>query len=1150
MKKTTKVSLQLIKGIAEYYVKGLKFVLFVFFIVNNANAQRQSIANDLIQKNSPLKGFVENKGQICDQAGNPNPSVLYLLSRPGINIQLRKNGFSYDTYTAEKKERNVSKHKIKSLPDELQEPEYHLTYKMHRVDIELANSNTQVQLQPQEALSGCFNYYNGTSEQAETNVHHYKTITYKNIYPNIDLVFTLKNDKAEYDFVVHPGGNPKDIQMDYKGMDDMQQTQKTELSLKVTSGTFTDNIPLSYELENHKKIEVAYNVSNNNKIGFTISGYDKNNTLVIDPATSLSWATYLGGAGVDLVYALSLDKNNNIIVSGYTQSTSGLATAGAYQTIYEGGNDGFIAKFSTNGTLQWATYFGGTGADASYGLAIDANNNIYSAGYTTSSTGIATPGSYMTAYGGAGNYEAYLAKFSSSGALQWGTYYGGNGGDYGYGVAIDGNSNLLITGYTSSSSGIATPGVYQTNYNGNGDAFIAKFSPDGTTLLWGTYYYGNSGYVEGEAITTDLSNNVFITGFTTSCYSGVTPGVSTLGAYQSTNGGGCGSTSDIFIAKFTTNGSIVWGTYYGGTGNEAAYTITVDGSGDVLLGGRAGSPGMATAGAYQTAMGGGIYDAILAKFNPSGTMQWATYFGGTVTDYGYAITTDGNSKVYLGGESNSTTGIATPYAYQTVDGGGFDAYLARFNLTNGSLNWATYYGGTGLDIMRGLALDTNKNILAAGYTTSSAGIATAGSYQTLFGGGDDAFIAKFNDPCNLKISSITICNGNNPNLINLLGNINDNYTWMPSASLSSSVGYNIIASPTVTTTYTVTESSCGNSASFTINVIAAALPTIVVASNAYACIGRSTTISATGALNYLWYPSTGLSSNTGSNVTASPLIATNYTVTGTDINGCANLNNASITVTPVPNPAVDLLLPYVSICPRTSTTLSVYSSTSAPPVKFLWSPNIYISADTGSSIIASPDTTMIYSVTGTDGNGCSATSKGKIVINPLPSLNLSNVTIASGNSVMLLGTPQLQSYLWQPATGLSCYLCSNPIADPVNTTAYSVTVTNAFGCDTSGTITVYVVSTVGIKEQLLDNLISLYPNPNTGMFTLSIARELQFLEINIIDVTGKLIYNQKINNRGNNNYVQDINLSEFSKGIYILKANTDKEAMFKKIIIE
>ena len=203
-------------------------------------------------------GFIENKGQIVDQKGKQNKQINYLLNTPGLNVQLRKNGFSYDVYETKKmaltsKEQQLS---LSSSPkeDSLQNQKYKLEYRYHRIDIDFVNSNNVVKLLPEEKSTDYDNYYNVISKpEGVLDVHKFKKVTYVDIYPNIDVIFFVPEDKSkpvEYNFIIKPNGKIDDIQLKFTGA-------KTELidnkiKMNVRFGEMEETLPMSW-IENDKK---------------------------------------------------------------------------------------------------------------------------------------------------------------------------------------------------------------------------------------------------------------------------------------------------------------------------------------------------------------------------------------------------------------------------------------------------------------------------------------------------------------------------------------------------------------------------------------------------------------------------------------------------------------------------------------------------------------------------------------------------------------------------------------------------------------------------------------------------------------------------------------------------------------------------------
>lgn len=704
-------------------------------------------------------GFIENKGQIVDQNYTPNKDVKYLLCSPGFNVQLRQNGFSYDTYT----DSNSSTDKEISFgPQNKPAKPESFTRHYHRVDINLAGCNTDAQIVGEDKLEAYYNYFTaGTPEGGVSNVHCYGKVIYKNIYPNIDLEFTTRpatgNVPVEYNFIVHPGGNPANIKLAYYGANKVK-LDSNKLVVSVAAGSFTENIPSSYLKDTKQAVAVNYVATGKNTFGFSlpdsvIPPLEGGEALIIDPTPCRNWGTYYGG-GNEFAWGIALDAADNSYITGATASATNIATAGAYQTVFAGSYDAYVAKLNPTGTaLIWGTYYGGAGDDRSYGIALDAANNIFITGYTGSNANIATPGTYQTVYGG-NTYDSFVAKFNSTGtALLWGTYYGGSGVDESQGIAIDAADNIFITGYTTSTNQIATAGAYQLVGDAtNGDAFVAKFNSTGTSLLWGTFY-GGANLEWARGISLDALDNVYIVGYTASPTQ-----IATAGAYQTIFAGG----QDAFVAKFNPTGtSLIWGTYYGGTGTENGDAITLDAAGNIYITGSTASlAGIATPGAYLT-VGNASGLAFVAKFNPTGTsLIWGTYYGGTLTAFGSCIVLDAADNVYIAGTTQSVAGIASVGAYQTVFGGLIDCFVAKFNPTGTSLLWGTYYGGAKTDQAWAITLDAADNVYVLGFTNSTGGISTPGAYRVGYIGvfSVDAFVVEFG--CNPVVLPVSLLSFN------------------------------------------------------------------------------------------------------------------------------------------------------------------------------------------------------------------------------------------------------------------------------------------------------------------------------------------------------------------------------------------------------
>ncbi len=448
------------------------------------------------------------------------------------------------------------------------------------------------------------------------------------------------------------------------------------------------------------------------------------------------WATYHGDTGNESGVSVATDPWGNVYLAGITSSISNLGIGG-HQTFFGGGNvDAYVVKFNPAGNLVWSTWYGGPGDEMTFlggklGIATDLQGNVFLAGLTNSATNIASIGSYQDVIGG--SLDAYLVKFDSSGVRQWATYYGGTDIEYGYNVGTDPLGNVYLTGITGSAAGIASGG-FQNTLNGPGDAFLVKFNAAGNRL-WGTYYGGPNGD-EGFAIATDDSAHVYLAGVT-----GSTSGIAS-GGFQNTYGGG---SYDAFLIKFDSSGARIWGTYYGGTGDEMAIfngdiDVAIDDLGNPYLTGMTTSTSSIASGGFQNSYGGGGSDAFLVKFTPGGARSWSTYYGGNGDDKGYSIAADASENIFMAGRTTSTSGISSG-GFQNVYGTNEDGFVVKFN-SAGSRYCATYYGGNDYDVLYGLDVDNSGNIYTGGGTATTTGMASGGAQNSFGGGQSDAYLVK------------------------------------------------------------------------------------------------------------------------------------------------------------------------------------------------------------------------------------------------------------------------------------------------------------------------------------------------------------------------------------------------------------------------
>jgi len=845
-------------------------ITLLLFISINIQATSENSKNGKLIPHQLF--FTQNKGQVTDLDGRQSNDVLFTTYDNSVKVFLNKNGVSYQFQKNEYPEGYNESNKCKIHSTELDKK---IITKTYRMDMELVGSKLNPTIETNGESQYVENFYLKQCPNGILNVPTYTKIIYKEVYPKIDWVIYTNGSQVKYDFLVHVGGDPEKIKILYKNATSIQIMGDGSIKASTTLGNIIDNKPFSYQ--KGKEIKSSY-ILKDGIVAYELGEYDFQEDLIIDPG--VVWSTYYGGGGDEYGKGVSVDATGNIYYAGSTSSTTGIASAGflnsfsgvnksaflvkfnssgarqwatyygsdytegsdvvldasgnvylggetqattgiasgGFQSTISEGYDAFLVKFNSNGARIWGTYFGGgngsissTGAENCSGLATDASGNVYMTGYTQSTYGIASGGYQNTFIGDSTvstNSNCYLVKFNSSGNRIWSTYYGGSGLNSGYDVAIDLNGDVYLCGITPNTNGIASGGSQITYGGGTRDGFLAKFNSAGNRL-WSTYY-GGAGQDWAESIVIDNIGNVYLAG-TTESLSGIA-----TGGFQNTYGGG---TTDGFLAKFNSAGNRLWATYYGGSSGDGIENVTMDNAGFIYCIGRTSSLSNIALGSLQNNYGGGTLDALLVKFNNLGNRVGASYFGGSASENGTAIATSGSGDIYIGGRTQSTSGISYS-GFQNTIGGGYDAFLAK-------LDDCAFFG-----------YDTIKPILKACEGENTTISVNGGTSYLWSNGGNTASITVA--PTQTTSYTVTVTNSSNctttasrtiyvyPNTLNTIsadgiiksidtitsgdvvqlqlnGVLNSvpNIVWTPTTNISNINSLNPLVFPSNTTTYTV-----------------------------------------------------------------------------------------------------------------------------------------------------------------------------------------------------------------------------------------------------------------------------------------------------------------------------------------------------------
>jgi Beta-propeller repeat len=585
--------------------------------------------------------------------------------------------------------------------------------------------------------AGITNYFIGNDpSQWHTDVANYGKVEYKNVYAGINLVYYGNQQQLEYDFVVAPGANPNNIQLDFQGANSISLDAQGDLVLHTAIGDVLQHAPVMYQEIGGMRRTVPGNfvLGAQGRVSFQVGAYDRSLPLTIDPV--LSYSTYLGGNGNDeSASGIAVNSSGDAYVTGFTNSTNFPTTTGAFQTSYGGGNiDAFVTELNSTGTtLLYSDYLGGNSTDRGYAIAVDAAGDAFVAGFSSSANFPSTAGAYQT---GSTGSNAFVTKLNPSGtALVYSTFLGGDGYAVGDGIAVDTSGNVYVMG-TASTNFPTTAGAYQTTYAGGNDVFVTKLNAAGSALLYSTYL-GGSAQEDGRGIAVDGSGDAYVTGDT---YSDNFP--TTAGAFRTSFGGG----TDGFAAELNATGSaLVYSTFLPGNQYDQGSGIAVDNSGDAYVAGYTESSNFpTTAGALQTTFGGS-YDAFVTKLNAAGTAAvYSTFLGGSNYDQGEGIAVDGSGNAYVGGWSASANFPLTSDAFQsTLVGGAPAAFVAKLNSSGSALIYSSFLGGNNSSTGYAIAVDSAGSAYLAGSTFSTNFPTTSGAFQTSLSTSPDAFVARF-----------------------------------------------------------------------------------------------------------------------------------------------------------------------------------------------------------------------------------------------------------------------------------------------------------------------------------------------------------------------------------------------------------------------
>lgn len=598
------------------------------------------------------------------------------------------------------------------------------------------------------------NYFLGTepSEWTRGSALH-EAVRYPDVYPGVDFEFTDDGGRLAYRVTLEDGRMLPRVEFGLQGYEGMRVVDG-KLEIETDLGTAVWSAPLAYwdSEAGREPVSVAYKLDESGRISFEIAGPLRPDPLVIDP--TLSFATFLGGAGGDFINALTVAPNGNIIVSGSTSSTNYPVTPGSQQSTLGGAEDVFVTVIRPDGSeIVSSTYLGGRGTEITNGLTLLSDGSMAFCGPTTSADYPTTPDA-LDSVGGGGSSVLVSVLSAAGDNLEYSSYLSGSGVDNCLEVLTNTQDHLLISGYTSSTDfPVTADAVSPTFQGGEFDGFLTVVDPAQPRIVHSTFIGGSGtefqffqladprvggiGFVLSIFSAMNADGDIYLAGTTGSLDFLTTPG-----AFSRTLNGPLG----VFVARLDGDDySVKASTLLGGSGSENLFSVAITSDGRVVVGGTTSSQDFPIAGAaLQPSYGGGELDAFVAILDADlQNLEYSSYVGGSSFEALFT-NVDAADRLLISGLTGSDDLPTTPDALQSTFSGITDTYFLQLDPSDGSRIFATYIGSPAQDTLSRPRPTPDGGVLLFGGTSSPALVSTPGVLgETYFGGPSDGALVKF-----------------------------------------------------------------------------------------------------------------------------------------------------------------------------------------------------------------------------------------------------------------------------------------------------------------------------------------------------------------------------------------------------------------------
>lgn len=876
-----------------------------------------------------LKGsaaFIQNVGQVRYTDGEPVRSVDAVAGFGNTMAYIHRSGM------------HVVQQRVHKVKDQR-----HLEVDLFRVDMDLVGSNPMARLETMAADGTTRLYGPGDSTLGRT-ASRWKTMTYREVYPGIDLRITMNESGPKVDFIVRPGADPRQIAIRYQGAEQVVKETDGSVWASTPLGSLREAAPVSWtEHSASGRIAVSsWFIVDGNSYRFGLEPYDHSATLVIDPQRI--WATYYGGNGSFLDPHTAVDVDGAIYMAGATVATDLPRSTGVFQPRLRARSDGYIVKWNEQGAFIWQTFVGGTGTDEIRDITTDARRNVWVCGTLDSNNhplvalDLNGSGPYGTLEGDTIIGEAgFVMRLTPDGL--WGDSWIMDGREQDGVNSIDiNNDRIALIGYTRSPRVMEITGnPYAHNPANNTkqyDMFVSRLvQRPGNQYRWQNdwlSYYGGSLDDFGQYVGIDAAGNVTAAGWTMSPDIVTTDGTTPQGV------------ADVIVVRFTTptpyTPQRAWATVFGGSESDFVNDMKLDATGNPVLVGITSSTNFGAVNAYQAALSGSG-DGFIRKLNAAnGTSAFSTYWGGNQGDHINTLSIDKGGRLWIAGATYASTNLpVTNDAYQkTVHSDATytltDGFLAQLSPDARTVLYCTYYGAPpqsplpprpavgdpppppstdyGSDQITDIAVDGNAYIIAASSVYSLRMPTTPGAYQ-------DTSSTKIKKDTILNNAFLSFFSNCKDSVINIVINGSSNLCVVETRQLIAPAGFAKYRWSTGDTVRQITVSDTGNYVVTcttvdgcryrdTVRIQRNPSPNVTAGRDTVMCVNGAVRLTAnvsggTAPYKYKWRRQeagpTYIDDDTLRSPTVNPNTTSNYIVTVTDVNGCTGVDTVRVNVT-------------------------------------------------------------------------------------------------------------------------------------------------------------------------------------------------------------------------------------------------------------